>query len=117
MACQFHNSPTLESLSCNDGEASRGVEVLCLLQTTKSVGYAVFVIHWKSGENMGPQRFGCIKSVAKQALEKLKVKLDMLNNGTSNRAGNIQNQNQPPLPAGKPTEHYPGEICSGQYSP
>ena len=84
MACLFRDGPHEKSFSCDDGEASGGIEIMNLLQSTKSVGFMVFVIRWKEGRNMGSRRFGCIKAVAKAALDKCKTKLEMLNNAQRN---------------------------------
>ena len=78
MGCHFQDSPILHTFSCDDGEASRGIEIPNVLKFTKSIGYVVFVIRFKLGGNMGPRRFGCIKAVAKQALEKSKAKEEIL---------------------------------------
>ena len=80
MGCQFQEGRKLESFSCDDGEASGGIEIVNVLKSTKAVGYAIFVIRWKLGGNIGPRRFGCIRAVAKQALEKLRSKSEILNN-------------------------------------
>ena len=83
MGCAFQDGPNVESFSCDDGEASGGLEILNLLNSLKAVGCAVFVIRWELGDNMGSHRFGCIKAVAKQALEKLKTMVELLHNGAS----------------------------------
>ena len=98
MGCLFKEAPDEDSFSCDDGEASGGIEILNYMRIAKAVGFMVFVIRWKCGGNMGSRRFGCIKAVAKGALEKYKTKAEIV--AASNR-----NTTPPPLtnpPAGTP---------------
>ena len=95
MGCHFQDGPTLRTFSCGDGEASRGIEIANLLKFTKSIGYVVFVIRFKLGGNMGPHRFGCIKAVAKQALEKSKAKAEILRQSGDVPVANPLGNNSP----------------------
>ena len=74
IACSFQEDTRIAIFSCDDGEDGAGNELEKLIKQQNFVGYAVFVIRWKLGGNMGPRCFKCILSVASKVMKTARIK-------------------------------------------
>ena len=77
MGCVFNDNGGVSSFSSDEGEEGGGVEVLKILAESSVENYAVFVLRWKLGGDMGPSRFKCIAAVTKKVIQKMKIKKEL----------------------------------------
>ena len=90
IACSFKSGASYEMFSCDDGEDGGGLTLEKIILSTQFNGYALFVIRWKLGGNMGARWFRCIESVAHKLIKKVKVKGEL--------------RRQPPVPVDNPPQ-------------
>ena len=93
MACAFHEGEGVSSFSCDDGEDSGGIELEKIMEQNNFIGYALFVVHWKLGGNLGPRRFKCIEAVATQVIKKTRMKEELRSRTTTSSTGACSNGN------------------------
>ena len=74
MSCLFSEGSKTRSFNCDDGETGGGNEIEKLMKQENFKGYAIFVVRWKAGGNIGPPRFACILNVASQVIRKARIK-------------------------------------------